>query len=269
MNLLHRDRRCGVPVDTAPAIARSSGKLRKDALRGATAASRLQAAGYEWDVIDSPAGHVTFAAGTHIQHGGVNTLRGQHAGRVGLRPDRQGLLSVPPHRLAAGALRGERREPRSRSPTPMRIGSCSPTCSSHTCPSCGMPTARRGLRPSTGPQHEAADRRRSRRWGSVSPTTRSRDEGGAGHVLNRKLLAMVDQIVAQRSPGAVDRPLRRPRLALQPRRCGRPSGTATSPPPGRPATRSLFGVRPEADRHPPDAAPGLRHRLRGTLSDAA
>ena len=31
-------------------------------------------AGYEYYVIDSPAGHVTFTAGTHIQHGGINTL---------------------------------------------------------------------------------------------------------------------------------------------------------------------------------------------------
>ena len=31
-------------------------------------------AGYEYYVIDSPAGHVTFSAGTHIQHGGINTL---------------------------------------------------------------------------------------------------------------------------------------------------------------------------------------------------
>jgi hypothetical protein len=48
-------------------------KLRKD-LSLAPLPIEAEQAGYEYDVIDSPAGHVTFEAGTHIQHGGFNTL---------------------------------------------------------------------------------------------------------------------------------------------------------------------------------------------------
>ena len=62
----------GVPVDTAPA-----GEVQwlvRRALSEAALPRDAQAAGYEWDVIDSPAGHVTFSAGHHIQHGGINTF---------------------------------------------------------------------------------------------------------------------------------------------------------------------------------------------------
>lgn len=62
----------GVPLDTAPA-SEVQWLIRK-ALSDAVLPRETQAAGYEWDVIDSPAGHVTFSAGHHIQHGGVNTF---------------------------------------------------------------------------------------------------------------------------------------------------------------------------------------------------
>jgi hypothetical protein len=62
----------GVPDDTAPA-SEVQWLIRK-ALSDAELPRQAQAAGYEWDVIDSPAGHVTFSAGHHIQHGGVNTF---------------------------------------------------------------------------------------------------------------------------------------------------------------------------------------------------
>jgi hypothetical protein len=47
--------------------------LRED-LSEAALPIEAQEAGYEYYVIDSPVGHVTFAAGTHIQQGGINTL---------------------------------------------------------------------------------------------------------------------------------------------------------------------------------------------------
>jgi hypothetical protein len=62
----------GVPDDTAPA-SEVQWQIRK-ALSDAALPREAQAAGYEWDIIDSPAGHVTFSAGHHIQHGGVNTF---------------------------------------------------------------------------------------------------------------------------------------------------------------------------------------------------
>ena len=62
----------GVPDDTAPASEVQW--LIRRALSAAELPRQAQAAGYEWDVIDSPAGHVTFSAGDHIQHGGVNTF---------------------------------------------------------------------------------------------------------------------------------------------------------------------------------------------------
>ncbi len=62
----------GVPLDTAPA-SEVQWLIRK-ALSDAPLPRQAQAAGYEWDVIDSPAGHVTFSAGHHVQHGGVNTF---------------------------------------------------------------------------------------------------------------------------------------------------------------------------------------------------
>lgn len=62
----------GVPLDTAPASEVQW--LIRRALSAAELPRQAQTAGYEWDVIDSPAGHVTFSAGHHIQHGGVNTF---------------------------------------------------------------------------------------------------------------------------------------------------------------------------------------------------
>jgi hypothetical protein len=62
----------GVPLDTAPS-SEVQWAVRR-ALSAAALPRQAQAAGYEYDIIDSPAGHVTFAAGTHIQHGGINTF---------------------------------------------------------------------------------------------------------------------------------------------------------------------------------------------------
>ncbi|MEO8252595.1 MAG: hypothetical protein ABI578_08995 [Chloroflexota bacterium] len=62
----------GVPLDTAPS-SEVQWLVRK-ALSAAVLPREAEAAGYEWDVIDSPAGHVTFSAGRHIQHGGINTF---------------------------------------------------------------------------------------------------------------------------------------------------------------------------------------------------
>jgi hypothetical protein len=62
----------GVPDDTAPA-SQVQWQVRR-ALSEAALPREAEAAGYEWDVIDSPAGHVTFSAGRHIQHGGMNTF---------------------------------------------------------------------------------------------------------------------------------------------------------------------------------------------------
>jgi hypothetical protein len=62
----------GVPDDTVPASEVQW--LIRRALSDAALPREAQAAGYEWDIIDSPAGHVTFSAGHHIQHGGVNTF---------------------------------------------------------------------------------------------------------------------------------------------------------------------------------------------------
>ncbi|MDP9467468.1 MAG: LTA synthase family protein [Chloroflexota bacterium] len=62
----------GVPLDTAPASEVQW--LVRRALSDAALPRAAQEAGYEWDIIDSPAGHVTFSAGTHFQHGGINTF---------------------------------------------------------------------------------------------------------------------------------------------------------------------------------------------------
>jgi hypothetical protein len=62
----------GVPLDTAPASEVQW--LIRRALSAAQLPRLAEEAGYEWDVIDSPAGHVTFSAGHHVQHGGVNTF---------------------------------------------------------------------------------------------------------------------------------------------------------------------------------------------------
>jgi len=62
----------GVPLDTAPASEVQW--LVRRALSEAALPREAQVAGYEWDIIDSPAGHVTFSAGNHFQHGGINTF---------------------------------------------------------------------------------------------------------------------------------------------------------------------------------------------------
>ena len=77
----------GVPVDTAPA-SEVQFKVRR-ALSEAKLPREAQAAGYEWDIIDSPAGHVTFSAGTHFQHGGVNTFEDNMLAESVLRADRE------------------------------------------------------------------------------------------------------------------------------------------------------------------------------------
>jgi len=60
--------------------------LIRKALSDATLPKQAEAAGYEWDVIDSPAGHVTFSAGHHIQHGGVNTFEDNMLAESALAP---------------------------------------------------------------------------------------------------------------------------------------------------------------------------------------
>ena len=62
----------GVPLDTAPA-SEVQWEVRR-ALSQAALPRLAQEAGYEYHVIDSPAGHVTFSAGTHYSGGGLNTL---------------------------------------------------------------------------------------------------------------------------------------------------------------------------------------------------
>ena len=62
----------GVPPDSDLNFA-GQWQLRKD-LSEAALPRQAQEAGYEYHVIDSPAGHVTFSAGIHIEHGGINTL---------------------------------------------------------------------------------------------------------------------------------------------------------------------------------------------------
>jgi hypothetical protein len=74
----------GVPLDTAPASEVQF--LIRKALSDATLPKQAEAAGYEWDVIDSPAGHVTFSAGHHIQHGGVNTFEDNMLAESALAP---------------------------------------------------------------------------------------------------------------------------------------------------------------------------------------
>ncbi len=74
----------GVPVDTAPA-SQIQWRVRK-ALSDAALPREAEAAGYEWDVIDSPAGHVTFSAGHHFEHGGVNTFEDNMLAESALGP---------------------------------------------------------------------------------------------------------------------------------------------------------------------------------------
>ncbi len=62
----------GVPPDTAPASEVQW--LVRRALSEAALPRQAQEAGYEYHVIDSPAGHVTFSAGIHHAGGGLNTL---------------------------------------------------------------------------------------------------------------------------------------------------------------------------------------------------
>jgi hypothetical protein len=57
---------------------------------------QAQAEGYEYYVIDSPAGHVTFAAGAHIQHGGFNTFEDNMLGESALAPIVKALLPYLP-----------------------------------------------------------------------------------------------------------------------------------------------------------------------------
>lgn len=74
----------GVPIDTAPA-SEIQWMVRR-ALSDAALPRQAQQAGYEWHIIDSPAGHVTFSAGTHIQHGGVNTFEDNMLAESALGP---------------------------------------------------------------------------------------------------------------------------------------------------------------------------------------
>jgi hypothetical protein len=84
----------GVPLDTAPS-SEVQWAVRK-ALSAATLPRQAEAAGYEYDIIDSPAGHVTFAAGTHIQHGGINTFEDNMLAESILAPVVKSLLPYLP-----------------------------------------------------------------------------------------------------------------------------------------------------------------------------
>ena len=74
----------GVPLDTAPSSEIQF--MVRQALSAAILPREAQQAGYEYDIIDSPAGHVTFAAGNHIQHGGINTFEDNMLGESILAP---------------------------------------------------------------------------------------------------------------------------------------------------------------------------------------
>jgi hypothetical protein len=80
----------GVPLDTAPASEIQF--MVRQALSDAILPKEAQQAGYEWDVIDSPAGHVTFAAGHHFQHGGINTFEDNMLAESALAPIFKTLL---------------------------------------------------------------------------------------------------------------------------------------------------------------------------------
>jgi len=62
----------GVPPDTD--LSQEGQWERRRQLSEAVLPIQAQEAGYEYWVVDSPAGFVTFTAGTHIQNGGINTL---------------------------------------------------------------------------------------------------------------------------------------------------------------------------------------------------
>jgi hypothetical protein len=80
----------GVPDDTA-AASQVQWRVRR-ALSDAVLPRQAQAAGYEWDIIDSPAGHVTFTAGNHIEQGGVNTFEDNMLAESVLGPIVESLL---------------------------------------------------------------------------------------------------------------------------------------------------------------------------------
>ena len=128
----------GVPDDTAPASEVQW--LIRRALSAAELPRQAQAAGYEWDVIDSPAGHVTFSAGHHIQHGGVNTFEDNMLAESIFGPSREGDSCRTCSRTRCGPTSRGASTASSRWRTPMRIGSCWRTSSSRTCPSCGTAT---------------------------------------------------------------------------------------------------------------------------------
>jgi hypothetical protein len=68
----------GVPE--GPVHGRDKKPLR-ERLASAPLPIRAQEAGYRWTVIDAPIGHVTFAGGHHIQHGGINNFEERLLGR--------------------------------------------------------------------------------------------------------------------------------------------------------------------------------------------
>lgn len=74
----------GVPVDTD--FGQNFQWQLRRMLSEAALPREAQEAGYEFYAIDSPAGHVTFSAGNHIQHGGINTLEEYMLGESLLGP---------------------------------------------------------------------------------------------------------------------------------------------------------------------------------------
>jgi hypothetical protein len=73
----------GVPMGVSDPDERRGIRQR---LAGAALPRTAQRAGYEWVVIDSPAGHVTFNGGRHIQHGGLNSYEERLLGESLLGP---------------------------------------------------------------------------------------------------------------------------------------------------------------------------------------
>ena len=202
----------GVPVDTAPA-SQVQWLIRRALSDARAAAAGRRRAGYEWDVIDSPAGHVTFSAGHHIQHGGRQHLRGQHAGRVGIGPIVKAFLPY----LLTDSLRAHFEgsveslislvDPRRAS---ARAGP--PVPAAPAIPVGGRWKADQGpVLLAEGEHLRGADRDD----GDVAGRLLGLDEGGPGDA--QPEAAGDGRRDRGARPGRGDRPLQRPRLALQPR----------------------------------------------------
>ena len=241
----------GVPDDTAPA-SEVQWLIRK-ALSDAALPRQAQAAGYEWDVIDSPAGHVTFSAGHHIQHGGVNTFEDNMLAESVFGPIVKATLPY----LLTDSLRAHFEG------------------SVDSLVSLADPDAHRLVLAHLFQPHlpflwdaEGKPTKVPFFWPGVNIFAAQIETMGMTladysaamkgdlATLNPKLLAMVDEIVARTRRGG--RALQRPRLALQPRPQDRPSGTTPSWRRGRPDHPEPVRLGAGPDRDPAHAAADLR-----------